>query len=854
MGWAPQGGVPHQLQLPPPSAYQGGVGAPGSFHAAAAGVLNPAHFLVAPASTPVSTPHPQSSASGTPMANGMGTPNASSWAATNYAAAGSSGPQAPMLPLPVWQRRACVPVVFSTLGGRVFSLHEAPSMSAAGGSAAAAVSIGCDLLANVLRQSDVDEGQLYVSALEGNTGGGGQGTPQQQALPLLPSVKADVVLAMLDAACPGSSHPLRDLLRLLLRKGTTFDWAQDATFIAKIASSVSTHSTQTLSAQTVAAASGGVVPSGCTPPLSPGDLARVEAAIQGLLIEGRRHDAVSTALHAGLFAHAIVIATVCDKDTYLNVVQRFVASTTHGPHSPLAEALRLFNEIPNLAAASVHDAASLSTWPEQVQLLITNFAKGAAEGLVAWGDTLQRHGQTEAAHFCYLVAQLSPAGSQPAVAEVLKNKYTLLGGVHRRDASRAALMSPQAIFMTEVFEFVRQQWSDKYVRPQLMPFKVAKALLFQEVGLVARSQQYLEHVTKRLPQPHTQSRKGPLDDASSRTLAATAERWKSQLAKAEEQRQAAANARKKSSSSTSGSGGTWWPFGGSSGGAAKQPQQAVTASSASSKVASSAMSAAAQPLPVTPSTASPLETAGQRPAVIASSSEAPGRKSWSVGNWLKIGRGSTSSSAPSSDAKGGTGKVEEKKVMILDDTAAPTYDPVTGRYTFEKTKEEEVIEQMIKAGPPPAPRAGARPSLAGSALPPAPIGGLTTAPPSHNPNMAAPVVFHTPVVSHGMPTVSFHPEGNPAAAAGPPASSPYGGFMIPANAAAPAASSNAGWGAGPSATMASPAAAGTIPLMVPMGAASGAAPLPVGGFVPPSGAAAPGHARPQSRYVDVFNS
>jgi hypothetical protein len=38
--------------------------------------------------------------------------------------------------------------------------------------------------------------------------------------------------------------------------------------------------------------------------------------------------------------------------------------------------------------------------------------------------------------------------------------------------------------------------------------------------------------------------------------------------------------------------------------------------------------------------------------------------------------------------------------MILDSDDVPEYDPVTGRFKFKKTAEEEEQEKAMKAGPP----------------------------------------------------------------------------------------------------------------------------------------------------------
>lgn len=201
--------------------------------------------------------------------------------------------------------------------------------------------------------------------------------------------------------------------------------------------------------------------------------------VQQLLCAGKREAAVETALEHHLYSHAIIIAMVCPKkETYMGVI-RAVIQHELDSSSPLAHAYCMFNEIP-LPPFLPPEPAALSTslesqdgvrsllqgsWVQQAAILLSNFTKGSAEGLIELGDTLLKEGMVDEAHCCFLLAHLSPMGTPPLgrplqpkqqhVMDLLRERLGMLCGRYHPQGSRAAFVSPKSTLLTEVLQAVR---------------------------------------------------------------------------------------------------------------------------------------------------------------------------------------------------------------------------------------------------------------------------------------------------------------------------------------------------------------------------------------------------------------
>jgi hypothetical protein len=663
---------------------------------------------------------------------------------------------------PAMQRIRCCPVALGAAGTMV---------------TVSGTFVTCDTVGRTLRESGTPAGKAYVQSLDSIPG------------PLDPSTTKvdDVVSALSSVDAPS---PLQLLLAQLVRK-SKFEWQADWPLVV------------------AAIQSAGLLPTAADP-APPGSGLSASApdpaavpVIQQYIVLGKRAEALKVALDSGQHVHALLIALMCDKETYVSTVGSILRGAVIAG-TPLSQAYKMFTDLPLDAPAQQVQPGDnrLADWLPHAITLCSNYSDPTLEGLVTLGDSLAQARYIMEAHFCYLLAQLCPAGQTPENAEQLKVKYTLLGGLYRRDQRRTLLLNPKTFIMTEALEYARRKQNDKYVRPQQIPFKAMMGMLLIECGLVDKGRLYLDNIAKMLPTPPKNApnaaanggAQGALPkDNFTRTLPQFIEAQRSHI----ELMLKRGSSHSASSGTASTAGGGLLGWFGTRKAADKAPEK--------------------PPAALPPKTSPPPETTYAAAPAASSSADA--------------NAGSSSATAPTSSKKtsgggssggGGGGwlptgffrrkkdKDEEKaKPMILDDEAPPEYDPVTGRFKFQLTDEEKEIESRVKAGPPKMPLA------APSSVPSGAAGGFTAdsaprypAPGQHDHQQLS----QTPFVPTGAPA-PFVPAGAPA---------PF----VPAGAPAP---------------------------FVPSGAP---APLVPGGSgaMPPPPAGAAKRPPQQAKYVDMFNA
>ncbi|KEG14692.1 hypothetical protein DQ04_00341070 [Trypanosoma grayi] len=198
--------------------------------------------------------------------------------------------------------------------------------------------------------------------------------------------------------------------------------------------------------------------------------------VQQLLCTGEREKAVETALTYRLYSHAIIIAMMCPKkEHYMNVI-RAVVQQELDPLSPLAHAYCIFNEMPLPPFAppptlpsdppKKNNSCPLPIlWLQHAAILLSNFTKKSAEGLIQLGDALANEGMIDEAHCCFLLAHLSPMGTPPPgrplqpqqqhVMDLIRARLGILGGRYHPQRSRIAFVSPKSTHLTDVLHCIR---------------------------------------------------------------------------------------------------------------------------------------------------------------------------------------------------------------------------------------------------------------------------------------------------------------------------------------------------------------------------------------------------------------
>ncbi|NXO36579.1 SC16B protein, partial [Locustella ochotensis] len=211
-----------------------------------------------------------------------------------------------------------------------------------------------------------------------------------------------------------------------------------------------------------------------------------------LLYYGRKKvSALVWAMRNQLWGHALFLSSKMDARTYSWVLTGF--TSTLATNDPLQTLFQLMSGRIPQAALCCGDA-TWGDWRPHLAVMLSNKV-GDTElnqrAIVTMGDSLASKGAVEAAHFCYLMADI-PFGYFGAKAD----RMALLGSSHRQAFSQFA--RTEAIQRMEIFEYCQQL---RQPESFLLPFQVYKLLYASRLadhGLPAQALQYCEHLSAAL--------------------------------------------------------------------------------------------------------------------------------------------------------------------------------------------------------------------------------------------------------------------------------------------------------------------------------------------------------------------
>uniref|UniRef100_A0A8C8AJW0 Protein transport protein sec16 n=1 Tax=Otus sunia TaxID=257818 RepID=A0A8C8AJW0_9STRI len=211
-----------------------------------------------------------------------------------------------------------------------------------------------------------------------------------------------------------------------------------------------------------------------------------------LLYYGRKKDALVWAMRNQLWGHALFLSSKMDPRTYSWVLTGF--TSTLATNDPLQTLFQLMSgRIPQSALCC--GDATWGDWRPHLAVMLSNKV-GDMElnhrAIITMGDTLAGRGAVEAAHFCYLMADI-PFGYFGAKAD----RMALLGSNHCQAFAQFA--RTEAIQRMEIFEYCQQL---RQRESFLLPFQVAYKLLYAsrlaDYGLPAQALQYCEQIATAL--------------------------------------------------------------------------------------------------------------------------------------------------------------------------------------------------------------------------------------------------------------------------------------------------------------------------------------------------------------------
>lgn len=208
-----------------------------------------------------------------------------------------------------------------------------------------------------------------------------------------------------------------------------------------------------------------------------------------LLLFGRKKDALEAAMKGGLWGHALLLASKMDNRTHARVMTRFANSLPM--NDPLQTMYQLMSgRMP--ASATCCGEEKWGDWRPHLAMVLSNLTHNMeldTRTITTMGDTLASKGLTDAAHFCYLMAQVGLG-----VYTKKSTKLVLIGSNHSLSFNQFA--TNEAIQRTEAYEYAQSLGSQPCSLPNFQVFKLIYACRLAEAGLSAQAFHYCEVISK----------------------------------------------------------------------------------------------------------------------------------------------------------------------------------------------------------------------------------------------------------------------------------------------------------------------------------------------------------------------
>uniref|UniRef100_A0A671XJ51 Protein transport protein sec16 n=1 Tax=Sparus aurata TaxID=8175 RepID=A0A671XJ51_SPAAU len=208
-----------------------------------------------------------------------------------------------------------------------------------------------------------------------------------------------------------------------------------------------------------------------------------------LLLFGRKKDALEAAMKGGLWGHALLLASKMDNRTHARVMTRFANSLPI--NDPLQTVYQLMSgRMP--ASATCCGEEKWGDWRPHLAMVLSNLTHTLdldTRTITTMGDTLASKGLIDAAHFCYLMAQVGLG-----VYTKKSTKMVLIGSNHSLPFYHFA--TNEAIQRTEAYEYAQSLGSQPYSLPNFQVFKLIYACRLAEAGLSAQAFHYCEVISR----------------------------------------------------------------------------------------------------------------------------------------------------------------------------------------------------------------------------------------------------------------------------------------------------------------------------------------------------------------------
>ncbi|XP_068562810.1 protein transport protein Sec16A isoform X2 [Cebidichthys violaceus] len=223
----------------------------------------------------------------------------------------------------------------------------------------------------------------------------------------------------------------------------------------------------------------------------PENLGKETERFRELLLFGRKKDALEAAMKGGLWGHALLLASKMDNRTHARVMTRFANSLPI--NDPLQTVYQLMSgRMP--ASATCCGEEKWGDWRPHLAMVLSNLTHTLdldTRTITTMGDTLVSKGLVDAAHFCYLMAQVGLG-----VFTKKSTKMVLIGSNHSLSFYQCA--TNEAIQRTEAYEYAQSLGSQPCSLPNFQVFKLIYACRLAEAGLSAQAFHYCEVISRNV--------------------------------------------------------------------------------------------------------------------------------------------------------------------------------------------------------------------------------------------------------------------------------------------------------------------------------------------------------------------
>ncbi|KAK5852418.1 hypothetical protein PBY51_023887 [Eleginops maclovinus] len=223
----------------------------------------------------------------------------------------------------------------------------------------------------------------------------------------------------------------------------------------------------------------------------PENLGKETERFRELLLFGRKKDALEAAMKGGLWGHALLLASKMDNRTHARVMTRFANSLPI--NDPLQTVYQLMSgRMP--ASATCCGEEKWGDWRPHLAMVLSNLTHTLdldTRTISTMGDTLASKGLIDAAHFCYLMAQVGLG-----VYTKKSTKLVLIGSNHSLPFYQCA--TNEAIQRTEAYEYAQSLGSQPCLQPNFQVFKLIYACRLAEAGLSAQAFHYCEVISRTI--------------------------------------------------------------------------------------------------------------------------------------------------------------------------------------------------------------------------------------------------------------------------------------------------------------------------------------------------------------------